>query len=296
MPQTRKEDLVLYETKGHVAILTLNRPRAMNAVSEAVSERIESLIERFEADDNLWVAIIASSHPRVFCAGADLKSLNRGENVSTEDGGFAGLVNKRRTKPLIAAVDGFALAGGCEIVLACDLVVASRVSKFGVPEVKRSLVAAAGGLFRLPRRLPRNIAMEMNLTGDPIDAQRMRDFGFVNILCDKGRVLQEALKLAQRITVNAPLAVREAKKAVDGMSFMSDDAAFQASNEAILRLMMTPGEAPACPHYRSRSHISNATRTLARLRFYGRHWGIYSKAKAKVDRKVQAVSCPSGFA
>ena len=162
---------------------------------------------------NLQVGIIASSHPKVFCAGADLKSISAGGQIATPKGGFAGMVNYPRTKPLIACVDGFALAGGCEIVLACDLVVASSKSMFGVPEVKRSLIAAAGGLFRLPQQLPKNIAMELILTGDRMTCEKMAQFGFVNTVTEPGSeaTMAAAMDLANRITVNAPLAVFEAK-------------------------------------------------------------------------------------
>jgi len=204
--------LILFEKKGHIAIFTLNRPKAMNAVSAELSERFEALMEQFENDEDLWIGIVASSHPKTFCAGADLKSINAGKSVMTRKGGFAGFVHFPRTKPMIAAVDGYALAGGCEIVLTCDMVVASKKSKFGVPEVKRSLVPAAGGMFRLPRKLPEHVAMELLLTGDPLPAQRMYELGFVNVLCETGQVMEEALKLAKRVEINAPLAVFEARR------------------------------------------------------------------------------------
>jgi enoyl-CoA hydratase len=170
------KDIIRFEKRGHVAIFTLNRPEAMNAVSFELATRFTELMDTFEADDDLWVGIVASSHSKVFCAGADLKSINKKLPVHTEKGGFAGFVNYPREKPLIACVDGMAFAGGCEIVLACDLVVASTKSQFGVPEVKRSLVAAAGGLYRLPRKLPRQIALEMLLTGDPISVSLLSYF------------------------------------------------------------------------------------------------------------------------
>lgn len=234
------EDVVLFETVGHVAIFTLNRPAARNAINGQVSARFEALLARFEAADDLWVGVVASSHPETFCAGADLKAINKRERVFSRKGGFAGLVQYPRTKPLIAAVDGAALAGGCEIVLACDLVVASRKSIFGVPEVKRSLVAGAGGLFRLPQRLPRQVAMEMLLTGEPISASRAYDLGFVNELVEPGAARDAALMLAGRIAANAPLAVREAKVCADRMAHMSDEEAFNESNRALVKLFMTP--------------------------------------------------------
>lgn len=234
------EDLVKFEVDGHIAIFTLNRPEAMNAISGEVSKRMESLLEQFEADDDLWIGIIASSHHKVFCAGADLKAINSGERIATKKGGFAGFVQFPRTKPIIAAVDGAALAGGCEISLACDMIVASSKSRFGVPECKRSLVAAAGGLFRLPQKLPRNIAMELLLTGDPLSAERMYSLGYVNELTEPGKALEAALKLAKRVEVNAPLAVREARNTSLKTVSMSDEEAFRESGGAMLRLAQTP--------------------------------------------------------
>lgn len=235
---------VLYERRGHVAVFTLNRPKAMNAVSGTVSALMEKHLEEFEADDDMWVGIIESCHPKVFCAGADLKAISKREKVFSDKGGFAGLVQFPRTKPLIAAVDGLALAGGCEIVLSCDMVVASPKAQFGVPEVKRSLIAAAGGLFRLPRKIPHAIAMELLLTGEPMTCERAYQVGLVNHICKEGReaCLEAALKLAERITVNAPLAVREAKACVDELAFTgaSDAVAFARSNKGMSSLAKTP--------------------------------------------------------
>ena len=162
--------VVDYRVDGRVATITLRRPEARNAVNADVAHGVEDAIDRLEADPDVWVGIIAGDGP-VFSAGADLKEIAAGRvaDLETERGGFGGIARRDGDKPMIAAVDGPALAGGCEIVLACDLVVASRQAAFGLPEVKRSLVAAAGGLFRLPRKLPRNIALEIIMTGDPID-------------------------------------------------------------------------------------------------------------------------------
>lgn len=234
-----EEEVVLYEQSGHVAIFTLNRPAARNAINGKVSARFESLLSAFEANNDMWLGIVASSHPDVFSAGADLKAINARERVFSKKGGFAGLVQYPRTKPLIAAVDGAALAGGCEIVLACDLVVASHKAIFGVPEVKRSLVCGAGGLFRLPQRLPRQVAMELILTGDPMPAARAKELGFVNELVEPGTAREAAIKLADRIAQNAPLAVRESKICTDRMMHMSDEDAFNESNRALVKLFMT---------------------------------------------------------
>src|SRR5438270_13600306 len=183
--------MVDYEVQGRVAVLTLNRPEARNAVNGDVAQGMEDAIDRLEDDDEVWVAILTHNGP-VFSAGADLKAINAGQvgQLQTKRGGFAGFVQRERTKPVIAAVDGPAFAGGCEIALACDLIVASTQAKFGLPEVKRSLVAAAGGLFRLPRVLPRKIALEIIMTGDPIDAERAAAFGFVNDLCEPGQSME----------------------------------------------------------------------------------------------------------
>lgn len=233
-------EMIDFETRDHIGIITINRPEARNAVNAAVASGIEEALDQAEADDNIWVLILAAEGP-VFSAGADLKAISAGEaaGLSTEKGGFAGLVARQRTKPLIAAVDGPALAGGTEIVLACDLVVASTGARFGVPEVKRSLVAAAGALFRLPRKLPVNLATELLLTGDPISAERAHQFGMVNVLCEPGEALNAAVELAERITVNAPLAVRESLAVMNATRDASDADAFAASNQAMARLAAT---------------------------------------------------------
>src|SRR5688572_17534493 len=159
--------MVDYEIRGRVAVLTLNRPEARNAVNGELANALEAALDRMEDDPEVWVGILTGAGP-VFSAGADLKAIaaGKGNELGTKRGGFAGLVQRERTKPLIAAVDGPALAGGCELVLACDVVVASREARFGLPEVKRSLVASAGGLVKLPRVLPPRVAMQMLLTGD----------------------------------------------------------------------------------------------------------------------------------
>lgn len=205
--------MVDYEQRGHVALLTINRPEARNAVNGAVAQGMEEAIDRLEADDEVWVGIL-TGEGSVFCAGADLKEINAGNGAAlqTERGGFGGIVQRDREKPMIAAVDGPALAGGTEIVLACDLVVASTEARFGIPEVKRSLVAAAGGLFRLPKVLPLPIAMELALTGDGFDAELAFKHGMVNDLCEPGEAVERAMALAERICANAPLAVRATRK------------------------------------------------------------------------------------
>ena len=220
------------ETRGHVQIVTINRPEARNAVNDEVARGIESALDRLESHDDLWLGILTGVPP-VFSAGADLKMVGAGRAMAlqTKRGGFGGIVRRARTKPLIAAVDGPALAGGTEMVLACDLVVASTTATFGIPEVKRSLVAAAGGLFRLPRRLPLNVAMECALTGDPIDAAAAHHFGLVNVLCEPGAALEHAVALAGRITNNAPVAVRATRRIVLDSLAVDEAAAWRLSAE-----------------------------------------------------------------
>lgn len=236
--------MVDYELHGHVAVLTINRPEARNAVNGDVAQGIEAGIDRLEQDDEAWVGIITGARTEkghIFCAGADLKvmSVDPGQ-MQTERGGFAGFVQRERTKPVIAAVDGPALAGGTEIVLACDLAVASKTATFGVPEVKRNLVAAAGALFRLPRKLPRNVAMELALTGRlDFPAERAYHFGLVNALCEEGEALQTAFGLADQITACAPLAVRESRQIMIEATDQPDDVGWKLSGQGIVKMFGT---------------------------------------------------------
>jgi enoyl-CoA hydratase len=227
-----------FTTQGPFAIVKINRPEARNAVNGAVAQGIEDAIDRIEEDDAIWLGIL-TGEPPVFCAGADLKEINAGNaaSLATARGGFGGIVQRERTKPIIAAVDGPALAGGTEIVISCDLVVASKTATFGVPEVKRSLVAAAGGLFRLGRKLPLNIAMELALTGDPIDATRAHHFGFVNRLVEPGEALSAAIELAEKVCANAPVAVRESRKIVLEATNADDEIGWKMSLEGMAKAM-----------------------------------------------------------
>ncbi|HMC41816.1 MAG TPA: crotonase/enoyl-CoA hydratase family protein [Acidimicrobiales bacterium] len=232
--------MVDYEVRGRAAILTIRRPEARNAINGEVAAAMETGIDRLEEDPEVWVGIVTGEGP-VFSAGADLKAIAAGQGLSlqTERGGFGGITRRERTKPLIAAVDGPALAGGCEIVLSCDLVVASANASFGIPEVKRSLVAAAGGLFRLPRALPPAVAMELALTGDPIPAARAHELGMVNQLVEPGQALSAALALVERINANAPLAVRESRAIVKAAATADDDTLWKRTGEAMARVVRT---------------------------------------------------------
>ena len=230
---------VNFEVRDRIAIITLNRPEARNAVSQQLAEDLEAAIDRLEADDALWIGILCGNGP-AFCAGADLKAIASGEaRLTTKRGGFAGLVRRVRTKPLIAAVEGPAVAGGTEIVLSCDLVVASTTARFGLPEVKRSLVANAGGLFRLPRALPTNVAMEMALTGDDLDAEAAHRHGLVNRLVQPGHALATAVELAEAVNANAPLAVRASRRVVLAARLLEDDQAFEVAADATREVFRT---------------------------------------------------------
>jgi enoyl-CoA hydratase len=236
--------MIEYTKQGNIGIITINRPTARNAVNTEVAQGIEDAIDQIEADDEVWVGILTGARTEkgyIFCAGADLKQMSVDPGgMSTAKGGFGGLVQRERTKPLIAAVDGPALAGGTELVLACDLVVASKTAVFGVPEVKRNLVAAAGGLFRLPRKLPRNIAMELVLTGRlDFPAERAHHFGLVNVLSEEGGALEAAMALAGQITEAAPLAVRESRKIVLEATDQPDEVGWKMSGDGIVKMFGT---------------------------------------------------------
>ena len=226
--------IALFEVvDDHIAVITLNRPEVRNAMSPELSEAVEYLVKKVEADDQLWVGILTSSNDRVFCAGADLSAIANGQGfrIATADGGFGGFVDAKRKKPWIAAVRGFALAGGCELTLACDMIVASDDAKFGLPEVKRGLFAGAGGVHRIARVLPRNIALELVATGEQLDVKRAYDFGMVNRVVPSDKVLETALDLARSITVNAPVSVRESMIVARQSSDLPDAALRSLSKE-----------------------------------------------------------------
>jgi enoyl-CoA hydratase len=202
---------VLTERRDAVLLITINRPDQRNAVNGAVAEGIGLALEELDADSDLTLGVLFGVG-KGFCAGMDLKAFAAGERPWYGDRGFAGITQRSATKPLIAAVEGFALAGGLEVALACDLIVASKGTRLGIPEVKRSLVAAAGGLLRLPQVLPRAVAFELALTGEPILAERAYELGMINRLTEPGGALDGAFELAAAITPNSPLGLAGSKR------------------------------------------------------------------------------------
>ena len=208
------ETSVLNEVRSGVLIITLNRPGKRNAATQEMARLVARAMDAFEANEALKVAVLTGAGG-AFCSGMDLQGFaERGETPMVEERGFLGLTHWRGRKPLIAAVEGPAVAGGFETVLACDLVVASRSARFALPEVQRGLAAGAGGMRRLPRKIPPNVAMELVLTGDAINGERAYALGLVNWLVEPGQALTEALALAQRISANAPLSVAAGKRVV----------------------------------------------------------------------------------
>lgn len=205
---------VEFKVEDGVAIITLNRPEAKNAVNGDVARGVAAAVDEINSRDDIRLAILTGAGGS-FCAGMDLKAFVKGEVVSIEGRGFAGLTEAPPKKPLIAAVEGYALAGGCELALTCDLIVASEGSKFGIPEVKRGLVAAAGGLMRLPRQIPYRIAMELALTGEMVSAATLQGYGLINRVVPNGQALEEALKLARVIAGNGPLAVAVSRQIIN---------------------------------------------------------------------------------
>lgn len=207
----RPVEEVLVTTADGVMVITINRPAARNALTLAVSQGVADALDELDRRDDLAVGILTGAGG-TFCAGMDLKAFLRGERPSLPGRGLAGMTVTPPAKPMIAAVEGYALAGGCELVLACDMVTAGRGAKFGLPEVRRGLAAAAGGLMRLPERIPPNIAMELVLTGDVLTADRAAIFGLVNRVVDDGQALSAALVLARTIVANGPLATQASKR------------------------------------------------------------------------------------
>jgi len=224
-------DEILRERRGHVELLTINRPEARNAINRATAEALDAALTSAEADDDVWVVVLTAAGDKSFSAGMDLKAFANGEFPITENG-FGGITNREFVKPLICAANGSALAGGFEMMISCDMVIAADHAKFGIPEASRGLVAGAGGLIRLPKRVPLTVAYEMALTAEPIDALRAYELGLVNHVVPGEQVLDAAIDLAERIAKNAPLAVRTSKRIMRRALELSESDAWAASDEA----------------------------------------------------------------
>jgi enoyl-CoA hydratase len=224
--------LVEQERRGNVVLLTLNRPEARNAISPEVSHEMAAVLDGIEADPTARTVVLTGAGD-VFSAGADLKVVAQGRanDIARAKGGFAGMVTRNFPKPIIAAVNGPALAGGFEIVLSCDLVVAADSARFGIPEAKRGLMAAAGGLIRLPKRVPMAIALELAMTGDPIDAHRAQQLGLVNRVVPREQVVDEALALAAVIGENSPIAVRLSRQLVQEAAELTEEEGWRRTAE-----------------------------------------------------------------
>jgi enoyl-CoA hydratase len=230
------DQAVLTEVRGRVLLITINRPDQRNAVNAAVAEGIAGSLDRLDSEPELSLGVLTGAG-KGFSAGMDLKAFVAGERPYAGDRGFAGITQRAAEKPLIAAVEGFAVAGGLEVALACDLIVASRGARLGIPEVKRSLVAAGGALLRLPRILPRTIAMELALTGEPIEAERAHELGLVNRLAEPGQALTVALELAETIAANGPLALAATKRIMTEAVDWPDSEFFARQGEIVAPVM-----------------------------------------------------------
>jgi crotonobetainyl-CoA hydratase len=226
---------VLRERRGHVEVLTINRPEARNAINLAVTMALSAALDDCESDDDVWVVVLTAAGDKAFSAGMDLKAFAAGE-VPITDQGFAGITNRAFSKPLIAAANGSALAGGFEIMISCDMVVAADHARFGIPEAQRGLIAGGGGLIRLPKRVPLAIAYEMALAADPIDADRAYELGLVNRVVPGERVLDAAIGLAERICQNAPLAVRASKRVMREALELNEAQSWTVNNDAFAKI------------------------------------------------------------
>ncbi|GAB3702317.1 crotonase/enoyl-CoA hydratase family protein [Nocardiopsis oceani] len=233
---TLRSDLVLFERRGPVAVLTINRPERRNSFDRDTAYAMESAIDRFEDEDELRVAVITGAGG-VFCAGQDLIAAARGELGTTQRRGGGGLMKMPPTKPLIAAVEGYAVGGGLEICLACDLLVASRTAKMGMPEVKHGALAMGGGLFRLPRRLPYAAAMELALTGASWPAERLCELGLVNRLAEPESALDVALELAEEVAAAGPVAVTASKAVIRESNAWSDTESWDRQDTYVTRVL-----------------------------------------------------------
>ena len=224
-------DEVLRERRGHIEVLTINRPEARNAINRATAIALSDALDDCESDDDVWVVVLTAAGDKAFSAGMDLKAFASGEFPITEKG-FGGITERDFPKPLIAAANGSALAGGFEIMISCDMVVAADHARFGIPEAQRGLIAGGGGLIRLPKLVPLAVAFEMALTADPIDAQRAYQLGLVNRVVPGDQVLDVAVALAERIAKNAPLAVRTSKEVMKKARELTERESWQVNTDA----------------------------------------------------------------
>jgi enoyl-CoA hydratase/carnithine racemase len=221
---------VLTERRNAVLLITLNRPDARNAVNGALAQGVAAALDDLGASEDVSVGVLTGAG-KGFSSGMDLKAFTTGERPWVDDRGFAGITRRAAEKPLIAAIEGFAVAGGFEIALSCDLIVAARDARIGIPEAKRGLVAAAGALIRLPKRIPYHVAMELALTGDPISAERAHELGIVNRVTEPGGAVDAALELAAQIARNGPLALAASKKIVASALDWDEAEAWQKQGE-----------------------------------------------------------------
>lgn len=235
-PTETVTEAVLTEVVGNTLVITINRPKARNAVNGAVALGFAAALDRLEHDDELRVGVINGANG-TFCAGMDLKAAASGEKVSVPEKGFAGFVEAAVSKPLIAAIEGYALGGGLEIALNCDLIVGAEDATLGLPEVTRGLIAGGGGVIRLPQRIPHHLAVELLLTGSSINAIRAQELGLVNRLAAPGQALAAALELATVVSQNAPLALAAIKKVIRIAESVSEPDAFAAQATEIQKLM-----------------------------------------------------------
>jgi enoyl-CoA hydratase len=231
-PPTGNTDVapVLTERRERVLLITLNRPEARNAVNLALAHALSDALDQLDGEDSLAVGVLTGAG-KGFCAGMDLKAFVTGERPWAGDRGFAGITRRGPVKPLIAAIEGFALAGGLEVALSCDLIVAAQDARLGIPEVKRGLVAAGGGLLRLPRRMPYHVAMELALTGEPIGAERAAELGLVNRVAEPGEAQAVALELAEQVAAGGPLSLIASKRILEQQQDWSLDEMWERQDE-----------------------------------------------------------------
>lgn len=225
--------LVRRQRAGHVLVITLDRPEKRNAVNRAMADQLDQALNELDDDPELWAGVL-TGRPEMFSAGSDLTS---GGDYVTDRGGEYGIIRRQRRTPLIAAVEGFALGGGLEIVLSCDMVVASSEARFGLPEVSIGVIPTCAGLFRGPRALPRHVARQLILTGRPLDAARVYGLGLVNLLCPPGQAEERAVELAQEICSNAPVSVQACLVALNELESEADSRGWEATTDAMATVM-----------------------------------------------------------